>query len=200
MVTSIPAAWSIYVNNSQIHFSNPDLSSEFQIPASKHNVTKQVKFCRFTFRVEGPCCCSVAQSCLTLWPHGPQHASLPCPSLSPRACSHSWPLSQWYHPTISSSVVPFSSCPQSFPASGSFLMSQLFTSGGQSTGASTSPSVLLMNIQDWFPLGLTGFISLQPKGLSRVFSNPTAQKHQFSNIQPSLLSNSPIYIWLQETP
>ena len=95
----------------------------------------------------------------SLWSHGLQHARLPCPSPSPGACSNSCPLNQWYHPTISSSVIPFSSWPQSFPASGSFPMSQLFTSGGQSIGASTS--VLPMNIQDWFPLGLTGLISLQ---------------------------------------
>jgi len=99
--------------------------------------------------------------------HGLQHARLPCPSPSPGACSNSCPLNQWYHPNISSSVIPFSSWPQSFPASGSFPMSQLFTSGGQSIGASTS--VLPMNIQDWFPLGLTCLISLQSKGLSRVF-------------------------------
>ena len=105
---------------------------------------------------------SVPKSGLTLWPHGLQHASLPCPSLSPGICSNSCPSSPWYHPTISSSVVPFSSCPQSFP------MNQLFASGGQSIGASAS-----MNIQAWFPLGLTGLISLQSKGLSRVSSNTT---------------------------
>ena len=112
-----------------------------------------------------------------LWPHGLQHARLPCPSPSPRACSNSCPLSQWFPPTISSSVVPFSSCVQSFPASGSFLMSWFFASCGQSTRVSAS--VLPMNIQDWFPLGLTGWIFLQSKGLSRVFSNTTVQKHQF---------------------
>ena len=108
-----------------------------------------------------------------LRPHGLQHASLPCPSLSPKICSNSCPLSWWYHPTISSSVVPFS-CLQSFPASGSFPVSWLFTSSGHSIGASAL--VLPMNIQDWFPLGLTGLISLQSKGLSRVFSNTTVQK------------------------
>ena len=119
------------------------------------------------------CCCSVTQSCLTLCdPHGLQHARLFCLSPSPWACSNSCPLIRWYHPTISSSVVPFSSCLQSFPASGSFLMmSWLFASGGQITGASASASVLPVNIQNWFPLGLTGLISLQSKGLSRVFSN-----------------------------
>ena len=136
----------------------------------------------------------------SLQPHRLQHARLPCPSPSPGACSNSCPLSQWYHPTISSSVIPFSSCLQSFPASGSFLMSQLFESGGQSMGASASTSVLPMKIQDWFPLGLTGLISLQSKGLSRVFSNTTVQKHQFFSTQPSLWSNSHIPTWLLEKP
>ena len=121
-------------------------------------------------------CCSVAQSCPTLQPYGLQHTRLPCPSLSPGACSNSYPLSWWSHPTILSSVIPFSSYLQSFPASGSFLMSQFFASGGQSIGT-YSASVLQMNIQDWFLLGLTGLISLQSKGLSRVFSNTTVQKH-----------------------
>ena len=107
--------------------------------------------------------------------HGLQHARLPCPSPSPRACSNSCPLSQWFPPTISSSVMPFSSCLQSFPLSGSFLMSWFFALGSQSIGASASASVLLMNIQGWFPLGLTGLISLQSKGLSRVFFNTTVQ-------------------------
>ena len=123
------------------------------------------------------CCCSVTQSCPTLQPHGLQHAWLPCPSLSPGVCSNSCPSSQWCYLTISSSVAPFSSCPRSFPASGSFPMSQLFTSGGQSIGALASASVLPMNIQDWFPLGLTGWISFQSKGLSRVFFNTTVWKH-----------------------
>ena len=116
----------------------------------------------------------------SLWPHGLQHARPPCPSPTPRAYSNSCPLSRWCHPTISSSVVPFSSCPQSFLASGSFQRSQLFTSGGQSIGVSASTSVLPMNIQDWFPLGCSGWISLQSKGFSRVFSNTTVQKHQHS--------------------
>ena len=111
--------------------------------------------------------------------HGLQHARLPCPSLTPGACSNSCPLSWWCHPTISSSVVPFSPCLQSFPASGPFQMSQFFISGGQSSGVSALASVLPMNIQDWLPLGWTGWISLQSKGLSRVFSNTTVQKHQF---------------------
>ena len=133
----------------------------------------------------------------SLQPHGLQHARLPCPSLSPGACSNSCPLSQWCHPTISSSVILFSSCLQSFPASGSsFPMSWLFSSGGQSIRASISASVLPVNIQDWFPLGLTGLISLQSKGLSRVFSNPTVQKHQFIGAHPSLWSNCHINAWL----
>ena len=110
----------------------------------------------------------------------------PCPSSTPGVYSNSCPLSRWCHPMISSSVVPFSSCLQSFPASGSFQMSQHFTSGGQSIGVSTSTSVLPMNIQDWSPSGWTGWISLQSKGLSRVFSNTTVQKHQFFSAQLSL--------------
>ena len=129
----------------------------------------------------------------SLWSHGLQHTRLPCPSPTLGACSNSSPLSHWCHPTISSSVVPFSSRLQSFPASGSFQMSQLFTSGDQSTGASASASVLPVNIQDWFPLGLTGLISLQARGLSRVFSNTTVQKHQFFGTQPSFWSNSHIH-------
>ena len=115
----------------------------------------------------------------SLQPHGLQHARLPYPLPFPGACSNSCPLSQWCHPTISSSVIPFSSCLQYFPPSGSFLMSWLFTSGGQSVRASASASVLLMNIQGWFSLGLTGLISLQSKGFSRDFSNTALQKHQF---------------------
>ena len=117
---------------------------------------------------------------------GLQHARLSCPSPCPRTCSNSCPLSWWCHPTISSSVIPFSSCVQSFPASGSLLISWFFTSGGQIIGASASSSVLPINIQDWFPLGWTGWISLQSKGLSRVFSNTTVQKHQFFGTQLSL--------------
>ena len=122
----------------------------------------------------------------SLWPHGPQHARPPCPSPTPRVYSNSCPLSWWCHLTISSSVIPFSSCPQSPPASGSFQMSQLFASGGQSIRVSASTSVLPMNTQDWSPLGWTGWISLQSKGLSRVFSNTTVQKHQFFSTQLSL--------------
>ena len=136
----------------------------------------------------------------SLRPHGLQHARPPCPSPTPTVHPNPCPLSQWCHPTISSSVVLFSSCPQSFPASGYFQMSQLFTSGGQSIGVSASTSILPMNIQDWFPLGWTGWISLQSKGLSRVFSNTTVQKHQFFSTQLSLDSNSHIHTWLLEKP
>ena len=132
--------------------------------------------------------------------HGLQHTSLPCPSPSPGACSNSCPLSQWFHPTILSSVIPFFSHLQSFPASGSFPMSQFFASGGQSTGVSTSASVLPMNIQDRFPLGWTGWISLQSKGLSRVFSNTRVQNHQFFGPQLSSQSNSHIHTWPLEKP
>ena len=133
---------------------------------------------------------SVAQLCLTLQTHGLQHARPPCPSPTPGACSNSCPLSWWCYPTISPSVVPFSSCPQSFPASGAFPMSQLLTSGSQSIGVSASASVLPMNIQDWFPWRLTGLNSLYSKELSRVFSNTTVQKYPFFSTQLSLWSNS----------
>ena len=134
------------------------------------------------------------------WPHGLQHARLSCPSPSPGACSNSCPLSQWCHPTNLSSVIPFSSCLHSFPASGSFLTGQVFISGGQSEGASASATVLPMNSQDWSPLGLTGLISLQCKGLSGIFSNTTIQKHQFFSTQPSLGSNFHIHTWQLEKP
>ena len=134
----------------------------------------------------------------SLWPHGLQHTRLPCPSPTPEAYSNSCPSSQWCHPTISSSFVPFSSRLQSLPAPGSFQMSQFFTSGAQSTGVSASASVLPVNTQDWSPLGWTGWISLQSTGLSRVFSNTTVQKHQFFGVQPSLWSNPHICTWLLE--
>ena len=118
--------------------------------------------------------------------HGPQHARPPCPSPTPGVYTNSCPVNRWCHPTISSFVIPFSSHLQSFPASGSFPMSHFFTSGGQSIGVSASAAVLPMNIQDWFPLGWTDWISLQSKGLSRVFSNTTVQKHQFFGAQVSL--------------
>ena len=137
--------------------------------------------------------CSVQFSCSvvseSLQPHEPQHARNPCPSPTPRVHPNPCPSSQWCHPTISSSVVPFfpwGRCPQSSPASGSFQMSQLFTSGGQNIGVSASKSVLPMKTPNWSPLGWTGWISLQSKGLSRIFSNTTAQKQQFVGTQLSL--------------
>ena len=136
----------------------------------------------------------------SLWPHESQHTRPPCPSPTPRAYSNSCPSSRWCHSAISSSVVPFSSCPQPLPASGSFPMSQFFTWGGQSTGVSASASVLPVNTQDWSPLGWTGWISLQSKGLSRVFSNTTVQKHQFFSAQLSSQSKSHIHTWPLEKP
>ena len=132
----------------------------------------------------------------SLWPHRLQQARLLCPPPFLEVCSNSCPLCRWCHLTISSPVVPFSFCPHSFPAYVSSPVSQLFPSGGQSIGASASASVLLLNIQGWFPLGLTALISLQSKGLSRVFSSPTIQKHQFGSVQPSLWSSSHILTWL----
>ena len=148
----------------------------------------------------GFCSSSVAQWGLTVGDrHGLQYTRLPCPSTTPGAYSNLSPSSRWCHPTISSSVVPFSSCLQSFPASGSFPKNQFFESGGQNIGVSASASVLPMNIQGSFPLGLTGLISFQSKGLSRVFSNTTVQK-QFFAAQLSLWSNSHIHTWLLEKP
>ena len=136
----------------------------------------------------------------SLRPHEAQHPRSPCPSPTPRVYPNSCSLSQWCHPIISSSVVPFSSCPQSLPASGSFQMSQLFASGGQSTAVSASTSVLPMNTQDWSPSEWTDWISLQSKGLSRVFSNTIIQKHQFFSTQLSSQSNSHIHTWPLEKP
>ena len=145
--------------------------------------------------------CSVMSD--SLWPHELQHTRPPCPSPTPPTpgvYSNSCPLSRWCHPAISSSVIPFSSCLQSLSASGSFPVSQLYALGGQSIGVSASTSVLPMNTQDWSPLGCTGWISLQSKGLSRVFSNTTVQKHQFFGAQLSSQSNSHIHTWLLEKP
>ena len=146
---------------------------EIKLPTSTGLQRKQVQLSR-----------SVVSD--SLQPHEPQHARPPCPSPTPGVYPNSCPLSRWCHPTISSSVVPFSSCPQSLPTSGSFQMSQLFASGGQNIGVSASTSVLPMNTQNWSPLGWTGWISLQSKGLSRVFSNTIVQKHQFFSAQLSL--------------
>ena len=142
--------------------------------------------------------CSVVSD--SLRPHGVQHTRLPCPSPTPGAYSNSCPSCRWCCPTISSSVVPFSSRLQSFPALGSFPMSQSFRSGGQSIGVSALASVLPTNIQDWFSLGWTSWISLLSKGLSQVFYNTAVQKHQFFDAQPSLWSNSHIHTWLLEKP
>ena len=142
---------------------------------------------------------SVAQLCPTLCDEL-QHARPPCPSPTPRVHPNSRPSSRWCHPAISSSVVPFSSCPQSLPPSGSFPMNQIFAWGGQSIGVSASASVLPMNTQDWSPLGRTGWLSLQSKGLSRVSSNTTVQKHQFFSTQLSSQSNSHIHTWPLEKP
>ena len=136
----------------------------------------------------------------SLWPHELQHARPPCPSPTPGVHSDSCPSSRWCHPAILSSVVPFSSCLQSLPASGSFPMSQLFAWGGQSTGVSALASFLPKNTQGWFPLGWTGWISLQSKGLSRVFSNITVQKHQFFGTHLSSQSNCHIHTWPLEKP
>ena len=136
----------------------------------------------------------------SLRPHESQHARPPCPSPTPRVHSNSHPSSQWCHPAISSSIVPFSSCPQSLPASESFPMSQLFAGGGQSTGVSALTSFLPKKSQGWFPSEWTGWNSLQSKGLSRVFSNTTVQNHQFFGAQLSSQSNSHIHTWLLEKP
>ena len=168
------------------------------LPGESHGQRSLVAVVRRSQRQ--PCCCSVAQLCPAVW--DPVDFSAPgFPVLpSPGACSNSCPLNQWCHPTISSSVVSFSSCLPSFPASGSLAMSQLFAWGGQSIGASVSASVLLVNVQDWFSLGLTGLISLQSKWLSRVFFNTIVQNRQFFGVQPSLWSKSHIYTWLLEKP
>ena len=136
----------------------------------------------------------------SLRPHESQPTRPPCPSPAPRVHSDSRPSSQWFHPAISSSVIPFSSCPQSLPASESFPMSQLFAWGGQSTGVSALSSFLPKKSHGWSPLEWTGWISLQSKGLSRAFSNTTVQKHQFFSTQPSSQSNSHIHTWPQEKP
>ena len=142
--------------------------------------------------------CSIVSD--SLQSHGLQHTRPPCPSPTPGVHPNSCPLSRWCHPAISSSVIPFSSCPQSLPALESLSMSQLFAWGGQSTGVSASASILPMNTQDWSPLGWTGWIFLQSKGLSRVFSNTTVQKHKFFSAQFSSQSNSHIHTWLLEKP
>ena len=153
-------------------------TSSYLISMQSHIYQKNLFNCSIQFSL------SVVSD--SLWPHEPQHARPPCPSPTPGVHPNPCPLCWWCHLAISSSVVPFSSCPQSFPASGSFQMSQLSASGGQRIGVSASTSVPSMNTQDWSPLGWTGWISLQSKGLSRVFSNTTVQKHQFFDAQLSL--------------
>ena len=185
--------WAI--NNGFYHLSkasNAQLSSKFSFEdfSDLNPWPDTVRMCQFSRSV-------VSDS---LRPHESQHARSPCPSQTPGVYSNSCPSSRWCHPAISSSVIPFSSCPQSLPASGSFPTSQLVTWGGQSTGVSASPSVLPMNTQDWSPLRWTGWISLQLKGLSRVFSNTIVQKHQFFGTQLSSQSNFHIHTWPLEKP
>ena len=177
---------SLSITNSRL-FYTPALAGCFFTTSAPWEALSSVQF-------------SLSVISYTLWPQGLQHARLPCPSPTPEAYSNSCPSSRWCHPNISSSVDPFSSHPQSFPASGSFQMNQFFASHGQSIRVSASASVLPMNIQDWFPLELTGLISLQSKGLSRVFSNITVQKHQSFGTHTSLWSNSHIHTWLLEKP
>ena len=160
--------------------------------------TKLLVFCHCSYLSSVQFSHSVVSD--SLWPHESQHARPPCPSPSPGVHTNSRPSSRWCHPAISSSVVPFSSCPQSLPASESFTMSQLFACSGQSTGVSALSSFLPKKSQGWSPSEWTGWISLQSKGLSNVFSNTTIQKHQFFRAQPSSQSNSHIHTWPLEKP
>ena len=192
----------------KIFYTNVCISACVSVAAEKHSHKYSLTFLPLRNEVYAPSpwvCISSVQfrhSAMSdsLQPHGLQHTRPPCPLPTSRVYPDSCPLSQWCHSTFSSSVIPFSAYPQSFPASGSFQMSQLFAPGGQSIGVSTSTSVLQMNTQDWSPLGWTGWISLQSKGLSRVFSTTTVQKHQFFGGQLSLQSNSHIRTWLLEKP
>ena len=180
------------------------MSSSGDLPLSRDQIQVSSISSRFFTTREAPLPDSVQFSCLvvsdSLRHHESQHTRHPCPSPTPGAYPNSCPLSWWCHPAISSSVVPFSSCPQSLPASGSFPMSQLFAWGGQSIGVLASTSVLTMNSQDWSPLEWTGWISLQSKGLSRVFFNTTVQKHKFFSAQLSSQSNFHIHTWPLEKP
>ena len=169
-----------------------------QYCALKRKIFQIIYIFFYVYIFKNTFCCSVTKSCPTLCDS--VNCSTPGFSVLPISQSLLKLMSQWYLPTISSSVVPFFSCPQSFPASGPFSMSWFFTSGGQNIGASSSVSVLPMNIQGWFPLRLAGWISLQSNGLSRVFSNTTVQKHQFFCAQPSSWSNSHIHTWPLEKP
>ena len=179
--------------NASVQFSSVQLFSRVWLFATPWSAAHQASlsianFQSFLFNTERESLVQFGCSVMfdSLRPHGLQHTRLPCSSPTLGSCSNSCSLNQWCHPTISSSVIPFSSCLQSFPASGFFQMSQFFASGGQSIGVSASASVLPMNIQDWSALGWTGWISLQSKGLARVFSNTTVQKHQFFSAQLSL--------------
>ena len=183
-------SWSLYFcQREQLQCLIPFHSAFFTIAChpsgfQEWGIWSQLTFSSFLSFSSVHLSCSVMSD--SLRPHEPQYARPPCPSPTARVYPNPCPLSRWSHPIISFSVIPFSSCPQSFPASGSFQMSQLFASGGQSTGVAASTSVLPMNTQDWSPLGWTGWISLQSKGLSRVFSNTTVQKLQFFGAQLSL--------------
>ena len=180
-----------------MRYTGESLSLKFHsrwITCKLCNLSKSLYFVQVLLKVS----CSVVYD--YFWPHELQHARPPCPSPTPGVHSNLCPLSRWCHPAISSSVILFSSCPQSHPASGSFPINQHFASGGQSIGLSASASVLPMNTQDWSPLGWTGWISLQSKGLSRVFSNTTVQKHEFFGAQLSSQSNSHIHTWPLEKP
>ena len=179
---------------------NKILSSKESLHSWQHCFPRHVLTTELIMRLLTEPLSSVAQSCVTLRPRGLQHARPPCPSPTPGVYSNSCPSSRRCLQTISSSVVPFFSCLQPFPASGSFQMSQFFASGGQNIGVSALTSVLPMNIQDWIPLGLTGSISMQSKGLSRVSFNTTVQKHQFFGAQHFSQSNSHIHTWPLEKP
>ena len=176
-----PAVWTFHIHwkpEALVCVEPPLLWSPSILPSSAYGFNSVLFYCLlFSSSCAVQFSCSVVS--VSWWPHVLQHARLPCSSPTPGACSNSCPSSRWCHPTISCSIILFSSCLQFFPASGSFPMSQYFPSGGQTVGASVSVSVLPVNIQEWFPLGWTGLISLQSKGLSRFFSNATVQKHQF---------------------
>ena len=180
-ITSLPLGPLVasFISMHQLQFCISSLESEYLSPACGALSFHYPQLTELEFSQKSTWVVVVSHSVMPdfLWPHGLQHARLPCPSLSPRVCSNSCALSHWCHPAISSSVILFSSSLQFFPAPGSFPVSQFFASGGQSIGVSTSASVLPMNIQDRFPLGLTGWISLLSKGLSRVFSSPTVWRH-----------------------
>ena len=185
ILTSIFEVLKIYLLNPQSMHGTHKHNVELNKPEAK--IISSVQFG-----------CSVLSD--SLRPHESQHARPPCPSPTPGAYSNSYPSSQWCHPAISSTVAHFSYCPQTLPGSGYFRTSQLFTWGGQSTGVSASASVLPINTQDWSPLGWTGWLSLQSKRVSTVFSNTTVQKHQFFNVQLSSQSNSHIHTWPLEKP